>query len=80
MQINATLREQVRQVEGRQKTPSAAIVASQSVKTTEQGGEQGYDAGKKINGRKRPIIVDTLACFCRSSSMAPTFWTEMVPN
>jgi len=59
-QINATLREQERQRVGREATPSAAILDSQSVKTTEQGGERGYDAGKKINGRKRHILVDTL--------------------
>ena len=58
--INATLREQVRSAEGRHATPSAAIIDSQSVKTTEQGGERGYDAGKKINGRKRHIVVDTM--------------------
>ena len=59
-QINTTLREQVRQTEGREGTPSAAIIDSPSVKTTEQGGERGYDAGKKVNGRKRHILVDTL--------------------
>ena len=58
--INATLREQVRLAQGRQATPSAAIIDSQSVKTTEQGGERGYDAGKKINGRKRHLVVDTM--------------------
>jgi putative transposase len=40
--------------------PSAAIIDSQSVKTTESGGICGYDAGKKIKGRKRHVIVDTL--------------------
>lgn len=45
---------------GRNKSPSTAIIDSQSAKTTEQGGSRGYDAGKKINGRKRHIIVDCL--------------------
>jgi transposase len=39
---------------------TAGIIDSQSVKTTEAGGPRGYDAGKKVNGRKRPILVDTL--------------------
>lgn len=44
---------------GREASPSAAIIDSQSVKTTEAGGPRGYDAGKKINGRKRHALVDT---------------------
>jgi putative transposase len=59
-QINQRLRERVRQQAGRKRTPSAAIIDSQTVKTTEAGGERGYDAGKKINGRKRHILVDTI--------------------
>ena len=44
---------------GRQASPTGAIIDSQSVKTTEAGGPRGYDAGKKINGRKRHALVDT---------------------
>ena len=59
-QIHTHLREQVRQVEGRQRHASAAIIDSQSVKSSECSDERGYDAGKKINGRKRHILVDTM--------------------
>jgi len=55
------LRTRVRVQEGREPTPSAACIDSQSVKTTEVGGlERGYDGGKKINGRKRHVLVDTI--------------------
>jgi putative transposase len=56
------LREAVRELHSasEERTPSAASIDSQSVKTTEQGGERGYDGGKKINGRKRHICVDTM--------------------
>ena len=58
--VHDALRAEVRQAAGPEPTPSAAIVDSQSVKTTDRGGEHGYDAGKKINGRKRHVLVDTL--------------------
>ena len=55
------LRERNRVAAWREPTPSAACIDSQAVKTTEMGGpERGYEGGKKINGRKRHLLVDTL--------------------
>jgi transposase len=59
-QIVAVLVMAVREAEGKSAMPTVAIVDSQSVKTTEAAGPRGYDAGKKIKGRKRHIAVDTL--------------------
>jgi len=58
--LHDTLRAQVRQRAGRHKQPTAGALDSQSVKTTALPGVRGYDSGKRVKGRKRHILVDTL--------------------
>jgi len=58
--MNHLLVMSARELEGREASPTAGVIDSQSVKTTESGGVCGYDAGKKIKGRKRHIVTDTL--------------------
>ncbi|WP_433259626.1 IS5 family transposase (plasmid) [Streptosporangium sp. CA-135522] len=65
-QITAVLRERERVRQGRHPLPSAGIVDSQSIKTTGKGGLHGYDGAKKVNGRKRHLLVDTLGIVCKA--------------
>ena len=58
--VHRSLREKTRKASGKKATPTTAIVDSQSVRTAEGGEERGFDAGKKVTGRKRHIAVDTL--------------------
>ena len=57
--LNTAVRCKERSANGRTPEPSGGILDSQSVKTTEAGGERGYDGGKNVNGRKRHELVDT---------------------
>ena len=58
--INHALVMNLREAQGREASPTACVIDSQSVKTTESGGVSGFDAGKKVKGHKRHIITDTL--------------------
>ena len=58
--LNDALRTLVRRAQGKRARPTAAILDSQSVKSDGHGGPVGYDAGKRIKGRKRHLLVDTL--------------------
>ena len=59
-QMHDRLRAQWREREGREEDPTAMVLDAQSTRSSPQGGEHGYDAGKKVKGRKRHLVVDTL--------------------
>jgi putative transposase len=64
--INATLRERIPTSAGRDPQPSAGILDTQSVKTTSVSGVRGYDGAKKLSGRKRHLLVDTLGMMLKA--------------
>ena len=73
--IHATLVKMVRKRLGKRPCPTVGIVDSQSVKTSSTGGEKGFDGGKKILGRKRHLVVDTLGLI-QSVAVTPASVSE----
>jgi len=75
--INLALVRRARNAMGRDGVPTAGVIDSQSVKTTESGGPRGFDAAKKVRGRKRHLVTDTQGLRLRCWCIPPTFRTTM---
>jgi len=72
IKIHDTLHQPARQALDRDPEPSISVLDSQSTKTTEAGGDRGFDGGKKVNGRKRQCWVDTNGFLCACSCIQQT--------
>ena len=78
--VQAAIYEQTRAQAGRSECPSVVIMDGQSVKTTERGGVRGFDGYKRVKGRKRHILVDTLRLQSPTESNRPTSLIDMRVN